>query len=82
MGTPTTVRDLISYRREAEQYLGQDDHLYRVEWVSDVWGGQSWLLTRVVCPGSAAFIELFPPHLSLITCTIYELNTVWLFLGA
>ena len=29
-----TVREMIAYRREAEQYLGQDDHLYRVEWVS------------------------------------------------
>lgn len=28
-----TVRELIAYRREAEQYLGTDDHLYRVHWV-------------------------------------------------
>jgi paired amphipathic helix protein Sin3a len=27
-------RDIISYRREAELNVGQDDHLYRVEWVS------------------------------------------------
>ena len=29
----STVRDVISYRREAEQYLGQDENLYRLEWV-------------------------------------------------
>ena len=29
------MRELIAYRREAEQYLGQDDHLYRVDCVSE-----------------------------------------------
>lgn len=29
-----TVREIIRYRREAEQYVGPDDHLYRAEWVS------------------------------------------------
>ena len=29
-----SVKEMIAYRREAEQYLGQDDHLYRIEWVS------------------------------------------------
>ncbi len=32
-GAATTVREVIAYRRESEQYLGQDEHLYRVEWV-------------------------------------------------
>ncbi|EJC98662.1 uncharacterized protein FOMMEDRAFT_161493 [Fomitiporia mediterranea MF3/22] len=31
----TNVRELIAYRREAEQYLGQDDHLYRIDWAQD-----------------------------------------------
>ena len=29
-----TIKEVMAYRREAEQYLGQDDHLYRIEWVS------------------------------------------------
>jgi len=28
-----TTRDIVRYRREAEQHVGQDDHLYRVQWV-------------------------------------------------
>ncbi len=27
-------QDIIRYRREAERHAGQDDHSYRVEWVS------------------------------------------------
>ncbi|KAL5533624.1 hypothetical protein ACEPAG_84 [Sanghuangporus baumii] len=32
-----SVKEMIAYRREAEQYLGQDDHLYRIEfeWEQD-----------------------------------------------
>ncbi|KAL5494648.1 hypothetical protein ACEPAI_109 [Sanghuangporus weigelae] len=32
-----SVKEMIVYRREAEQYLGQDDHLYRIEfeWEQD-----------------------------------------------
>lgn len=29
----TTVRDVIAYRREAEQHVGSDENLYRFEWV-------------------------------------------------
>jgi hypothetical protein len=29
-----TNQDFIRYRREAERHVGQDDHLYRVQWVS------------------------------------------------
>jgi len=25
--------DIVRYRREAERHVGQDDHLYRLEWV-------------------------------------------------
>ena len=32
--TQNTVRELVAYRQEAEQFLGQDDHLYRIKWVS------------------------------------------------
>ena len=28
-----TVRDVIVYRREAEQHVGSDENLYRFEWV-------------------------------------------------
>lgn len=27
-------QDIIRYRREAEQHVGPDDHLYRLQWVS------------------------------------------------
>ncbi|KAJ7082535.1 histone deacetylase complex, SIN3 component [Mycena crocata] len=27
--------DIVRYRREAERHVGQDDHLYRLEWVRD-----------------------------------------------
>ncbi|KAJ7508513.1 histone deacetylase complex, SIN3 component [Mycena galericulata] len=27
--------DIVRYRREAERHVGQDDHLYRLEWVQD-----------------------------------------------
>ncbi|KAJ7069059.1 histone deacetylase complex, SIN3 component [Mycena belliarum] len=27
--------DVVRYRREAERHVGQDDHLYRLEWVRD-----------------------------------------------
>ncbi|KAJ7762381.1 histone deacetylase complex, SIN3 component [Mycena maculata] len=27
--------DIVRYRHEAEQHVGQDDHLYRLEWVRD-----------------------------------------------
>jgi len=43
-GAPTTVRDVIAYRREAEQFLGQDEHLYRVEWVQEARLMRVWLL--------------------------------------
>ncbi|KAF9055963.1 hypothetical protein BJ165DRAFT_1429814 [Panaeolus papilionaceus] len=29
-----TTQDIIRYRREAERHVGQDDHLYRIQWVS------------------------------------------------
>ncbi len=28
-----SVQDIIRYRREAERHAGQDDHLYRLQWV-------------------------------------------------
>ncbi|KAG6845379.1 hypothetical protein H0H87_010488, partial [Tephrocybe sp. NHM501043] len=28
-----TTQDVIRYRREAERHVGQDDHLYRLQWV-------------------------------------------------
>ncbi|KAF8226309.1 hypothetical protein L208DRAFT_1302590 [Tricholoma matsutake] len=31
-----TKQDIIRYRREAEQHVGPDDHLYRVQWVCDL----------------------------------------------
>ena len=43
-----TVRELIAYRREAEQYLGPDDHLYRVHWVRTVFVVLSFFLGKVV----------------------------------
>ncbi len=30
-----TRQDIIKYRRNAEQHVGADDNLYRVEWVRD-----------------------------------------------
>lgn len=30
-----TMQDVIRYRREAEQHVGSDENLYRIEWVSD-----------------------------------------------
>ncbi|KAF7327445.1 Histone deacetylase complex, SIN3 component [Mycena kentingensis (nom. inval.)] len=32
-GVNLTDTDIVRYRREAESYAGQDDHLYRLEWV-------------------------------------------------
>ena len=29
-----THQDVVRYRREAEKHVGQDDHLYRLQWVS------------------------------------------------
>ena len=29
-----TIKELIHYRREAEQYAGSDDHVYKIQWVS------------------------------------------------
>lgn len=29
-----TNQDVIRYRREAERHVGQDDHLYKIQWVS------------------------------------------------
>ncbi|KAF7312114.1 Histone deacetylase complex, SIN3 component [Mycena indigotica] len=34
-GIPMTDTDIVRYRREAERYVGQDDHLYRMEWVRE-----------------------------------------------
>ncbi|KAJ7292716.1 histone deacetylase complex, SIN3 component [Mycena rebaudengoi] len=34
-GTGMSDADIVRYRREAEQHVGQDDHLYRLEWVRD-----------------------------------------------
>lgn len=31
----TTLYDTIRYRREAERHVGSDDHLYRIECVSN-----------------------------------------------
>lgn len=31
-----TNRDIVRYRREAERHVGQDDHLYKIKWVSYV----------------------------------------------
>ncbi|KAI5118376.1 hypothetical protein M0805_005842 [Coniferiporia weirii] len=42
---PSSVRELIAYRREAEQYLGPDDHLYRVEWDEGLRMMRIWLLS-------------------------------------
>ncbi|KAG6868490.1 hypothetical protein C0993_002028 [Termitomyces sp. T159_Od127] len=28
-----TTQDIVRYRREAERHVGQDDHLYRLQWV-------------------------------------------------
>ncbi|KAF9567836.1 hypothetical protein CPC08DRAFT_680594 [Agrocybe pediades] len=30
-----TAQDIIRYRREAERHVGQDDHLYRLQWVRE-----------------------------------------------
>ncbi|KAF8910078.1 hypothetical protein CPB84DRAFT_1673093 [Gymnopilus junonius] len=30
-----TTQDIIRYRREAERHVGQDDHLYRLQWVRE-----------------------------------------------
>ncbi|KAJ7056613.1 histone deacetylase complex, SIN3 component, partial [Mycena amicta] len=34
-GVGMTDIDIVRYRREAERYVGQDDHLYRMEWVRE-----------------------------------------------
>jgi paired amphipathic helix protein Sin3a len=31
-----TNLDVVRYRREAENHVGQDDHLYRVQWVGAI----------------------------------------------
>ncbi|KAF9469764.1 histone deacetylase complex, SIN3 component [Collybia nuda] len=31
-----TNQDIVRYRREAERHVGQDDHLYRLQWVRDL----------------------------------------------
>ncbi|KAH0591154.1 hypothetical protein H2248_001252 [Termitomyces sp. 'cryptogamus'] len=31
-----TTQDIVRYRREAERHVGQDDHLYRLQWVRDL----------------------------------------------
>ncbi|KAF9015729.1 hypothetical protein BDQ17DRAFT_1341548 [Cyathus striatus] len=30
-----TNQDMVRYRREAERHVGQDDHLYRIQWVRE-----------------------------------------------
>lgn len=30
-----SIQDTIRYRREAELHVSQDDHLYRIRWVSN-----------------------------------------------
>lgn len=32
-GAGMSDADVVRYRREAERHVGQDDHLYRLEWV-------------------------------------------------
>jgi paired amphipathic helix protein Sin3a len=32
-GAGMSDADIVRYRREAERHVGQDDHLYRLEWV-------------------------------------------------
>ncbi|KAJ6601223.1 histone deacetylase complex, SIN3 component [Mycena vulgaris] len=34
-GAGMSDADIVRYRREAERHVGQDDHLYRLEWVRD-----------------------------------------------
>ncbi|KAF8204474.1 hypothetical protein K438DRAFT_1905542 [Mycena galopus ATCC 62051] len=34
-GVGMSDADIVRYRREAERHVGQDDHLYRLEWVRD-----------------------------------------------
>ncbi|KAG6919038.1 hypothetical protein DXG01_009748 [Tephrocybe rancida] len=31
-----TTQDVIRYRREAERHVGQDDHLYRLQWIPEL----------------------------------------------
>ncbi|KAJ7201426.1 histone deacetylase complex, SIN3 component [Mycena pura] len=35
-GVVLSDSDIVRYRREAERHVGQDDHLYRLEWVRDM----------------------------------------------
>ena len=39
-----TKQDVVRYRREAERHVGQDDHLYRVQWVSTIFGFKKGLV--------------------------------------
>jgi len=42
-----TRRSIIRYRRKAEQHVGSDDNLYRVEWVCMMYGVHkltAWML--------------------------------------
>jgi histone deacetylase complex regulatory component SIN3 len=38
-----TKQDVVRYRREAERHVGQDDHLYRIQWVSSMFSTGSTL---------------------------------------
>ncbi|KAG6849975.1 hypothetical protein H0H93_002977 [Arthromyces matolae] len=40
-----TRQDMVRYRREAEQHVGQDDHLYRLEWVRDLKSVRVYLMS-------------------------------------
>ena len=42
-GRGMSVRDAVLYRREAEQYLGPDDHLYRIDWVRCIFTFQTFI---------------------------------------
>jgi len=33
---PVTRQDIVRYRREAERHVGQDDNLYKLQWVSPI----------------------------------------------
>ena len=48
-----TIRELVRYRREAEQFLNQDDNLYSIEWVS-----AGIHLTVVVCSTANVLVML------------------------
>jgi len=34
-----TRQDIVRYRREAERHVGQDDNLYKLQWVSPIVAG-------------------------------------------